>query len=102
MQLRHQPAVIALSRQALPTFDRRKYASASGVARGAYVMADVHRRPAPQIILIASGSEVALAVDAHESAGVARSSLPRRLHAVVGHLRAASRSPIARRCCRPG
>jgi transketolase len=66
MQLRHRPAVLALSRQALPTFDRRKYAPAGGVARGAYVMADA-RGGAPQIILIASGSEVALAVDAHEA-----------------------------------
>jgi transketolase len=65
VQLRHRPAVIALSRQPLPTFDRRKYAPASGVARGAYVMADSGRTP--QIILIASGSEVALAVDAHET-----------------------------------
>jgi transketolase len=65
LQLRHQPAVIALSRQALPTFDRTRYASAAGVARGAYVMADASRGP-PEIILIASGSEVSLAVDAHE------------------------------------
>jgi transketolase len=65
VQLCHQPAAIVLSRQPLPTFDRRKYASAAGVARGAYVMAD----PAggePDIILIASGSEVALVVEAHE------------------------------------
>jgi transketolase len=66
MQLRHRPAVIALSRQHLPTFDRRKYAPAGGVARGAYVMAD-SAGGTPQIILIASGSEVALAVDAHET-----------------------------------
>jgi len=66
MQLRHQPAVIALSRQPLPTFDRNKYASAAGVARGAYVMADA-AGGSPQIILIASGSEVSLAVDAHET-----------------------------------
>jgi transketolase len=65
MQLQHRPAVIALSRQALPTFDRRKYAPASGVARGAYVMAD-SPGGTPQIMLIASGSEVALAVDAYE------------------------------------
>jgi transketolase len=65
LQLRHQPAVIALSRQALPTFDRRKYASAASVARGAYVMADASGGP-PEIILIASGSEVSLIVDAHE------------------------------------
>jgi len=66
MPLRHRPAALALSRQALPTFDRRKYASASGVARGAYVMAEPPGG-SPQIILIASGSEVALAVDAHEA-----------------------------------
>jgi transketolase len=66
LQLRHQPAVIALSRQPLPTFDRKKYASAGGVARGAYIMADAPGGP-PEIILIASGSEVSLIVDAHET-----------------------------------
>jgi transketolase len=66
LQLRHQPAVIALSRQPLPTFDRSKYASAAGVARGAYVMADAPGGP-PEIILIATGSEVALIVEAHEA-----------------------------------
>ena len=66
MQLRHKPAVIALSRQPLPTFDRSKYASAAGVARGAYVMADA-AGGAPEIILIASGSEVSLVVQAHET-----------------------------------
>ena len=65
LQLRHQPAVIVLSRQPLPTFDRSKYASASGVARGAYVMADAPGG-SPEIILIASGSEVSLIVEAHE------------------------------------
>jgi transketolase len=66
LQLRHQPAVLALSRQPLPTFDRGKYASASGVARGAYVMADGSGGP-PEIILIATGSEVSLIVEAHEA-----------------------------------
>src|SRR6476469_4504023 len=66
MQLRHQPAVLALSRQPLPTFDRRKYASADGVSRGAYIMADAPDG-SPEIILIASGSEVALIVQAHET-----------------------------------
>jgi len=65
MQLRHQPAVLALSRQAFPTLDRGRYASASGVARGAYVLADAPGGD-PEVILIASGSEVILAVDAHE------------------------------------
>jgi transketolase len=65
MQLRHQPAVLVLSRQPLPTFDRSKYASAVGVAHGAYVMADA-LDGSPEIILIASGSEVALVIRAHE------------------------------------
>jgi transketolase len=65
-QLRHQPAALALSRQPLPTFDRGKYASAAGVAHGAYVMADTPGGP-PEIILIASGSEVSLVVEAHET-----------------------------------
>ena len=66
MQLRHRPAAIALSRQPLPTFDRHRYAPAAGVARGAYVMADPPKDP-PEIILIATGSEVALAIGAHET-----------------------------------
>ena len=65
MQLRHQPAVLALSRQALPTLDRRRYAPATGLSRGAYVLADAPNGD-PEIILIASGSEVSLAVEAHE------------------------------------
>ena len=65
MQLRHQPAVLALSRQALPTLDRSKYAPASGVARGAYVLGDAPGGN-PELILIASGSEVSLAVEAHD------------------------------------
>jgi transketolase len=65
MQLRHQPAVLALSRQPLPTLDRSKYAPATGVARGAYVLADAPQGD-PEVILIATGSEVCLAVEAHE------------------------------------
>src|SRR5258705_1439387 len=65
MKLRHKPTVLALSRQPLPTLDRSKYAPASGVARGAYVLGDAPGGK-PEIILIASGSEVSLAVQAHE------------------------------------
>jgi len=65
IQLRHQPAVMAFSRQPLPTLDRAKYASASGVAKGAYVLADAPHGD-PELILIASGSELSLAVEAHE------------------------------------
>jgi transketolase len=65
LQLRHQPAVLVLSRQPLPTLDRTKYAAAAGVSRGAYVLADAPGAN-PEIILVASGSEVSVAVDAHE------------------------------------
>src|SRR6202045_4107089 len=65
LQLRHQPAVLALSRQPLPTLDQSKYAPASGVARGAYVLADPPGGN-PEIILIATGSELSLVVRAHE------------------------------------
>jgi transketolase len=65
MQVRHEPAVFALSRQPLPTLDRSRYAAASGVSRGAYVLADAPGGK-PEVILIASGSELTLVVDAHE------------------------------------
>ncbi|MGO9483986.1 MAG: transketolase [Rhodomicrobium sp.] len=65
MQLRHEPAALALSRQPLPTLDRNKYAPASGVSRGAYILAETSGAT-PEVILIASGSELSLAVDAHE------------------------------------
>jgi len=65
MQLRHEPAMLALSRQALPILDRSKYAPASGVARGAYVLADAPGAQ-PEVIIIATGSELSLAVQAHE------------------------------------
>jgi len=66
MQLRHKPAALVLSRQPLPTLDRSKYASASGVAQGAYVLADAPGAN-PEVIFIATGSEVSLAVNAHET-----------------------------------
>ncbi len=65
MQLRHQPAALILSRQALPTLDRNKYAPASGLAKGAYILADPPHGE-PELILMASGSEVALCVSAYE------------------------------------
>jgi transketolase len=64
-QLRHKPAAIALTRQPLPTFDRRRYAPAAGLSRGAYVMADP-QSGSPEVVLIASGSEVSLVVQAHD------------------------------------
>ena len=66
MKLRHEPAVFALSRQNLPTIDRTKYASAAGVAKGAYVLGDAAGGK-PEVILIATGSELTLAVGAHEA-----------------------------------
>jgi transketolase len=65
LQLRHKPAALVLSRQSLPTIDRTKYATAAGVANGAYVLADAQGGK-PDVILIASGSEVILALQAHE------------------------------------
>ena len=65
MPMKDRPAVLALSRQALPTIDRTKYASAKGVARGGYILGDCEGEP--QVILIATGSEVHLIIAAHET-----------------------------------
>jgi len=63
--LRHEPAALVLSRQALPTLDRTSYAAASGVARGGYVLAEAGSGT-PDVILLATGSEVHLALAARE------------------------------------
>ncbi len=68
MQLRQEPAVLVLSRQAVPTFDRAIYAPAAGLARGAYVLADAPGG-APDVLLLATGSEVALCLQAYEQLG---------------------------------
>ncbi|MDB5411473.1 MAG: tkt, partial [Rhodospirillales bacterium] len=65
-RLKHQPACLVLSRQALPIFDRTRYAAASGLARGAYVLADPAGGAKPEVILIGTGSEVQLCVAAYE------------------------------------
>jgi len=65
MQLRHDPVALILTRQALPTIDRTRYASPEGVQRGAYVLADTVDRK-PQVLLLATGSEVSLCLDAYE------------------------------------
>lgn len=65
MQLRNTPAVLALSRQPLPTLDREKYALASGLAKGAYILADADNAD-PDVIIIATGSEVSLCIEAYE------------------------------------
>jgi transketolase len=64
LKLHHEPVALVLTRQALPTFDRTKFASAAGVAKGAYVLADAGGTP--DVLLMASGSEVSLCVDAFE------------------------------------
>ncbi len=61
----HQPVALVLTRQNVPVFDRTKYASAEGLRRGGYVLADAEGGD-PDVILIATGSEVALALAAHE------------------------------------
>ncbi|PYQ02748.1 MAG: transketolase, partial [Acidobacteria bacterium] len=65
LQSRHEPVCLILSRQALPTLDRAKYAAASGLARGGYVLADPPGHD-PEVLLLATGSEVSLCVAAHE------------------------------------
>jgi transketolase len=65
MQLDHEPAALILTRQALPVIDRAKYAAASGVRRGAYVLADAAGGK-PDVLLLATGSEVALCLEAFE------------------------------------
>jgi transketolase len=65
MALRHQPACLVLSRQPLPTLDRSRYAPASGLARGAYVLADPPQGD-PEILLIGTGSEVSLCAKVHD------------------------------------
>jgi transketolase len=65
MQLKHEPCALILSRQNLPTLDRGKYASAEGLKYGAYVLADAPGGK-PEVVLLATGSEVSLCVDAYE------------------------------------
>ena len=65
LQLHHEPAVLILTRQAVPTIDRTKYAPASGLDRGAYTLADC-KDSNPEVILIGTGSEVSLCLEAYE------------------------------------
>jgi len=74
--LRHQPACLVLSRQPMPTLDRGRYASAEGVARGAYVLSDT-KDGKPAVILIGTGSEVALCAEVHDE--LHRQGIPSRL-----------------------
>ena len=65
MQFRHEPVALILTRQALPVLDRQVYASADGVRRGAYILADADTRK-PDVLLLATGSEVSLCIEARE------------------------------------
>jgi transketolase len=66
IQQTDRPIALALTRQDLPTIDRSKYAAADGVARGGYILADATGKAAPDVILMATGSELQLALEAHE------------------------------------
>ena len=65
VQSRHTPSTLVLTRQAMPTFDRTKFAPASGVAKGAYVLIDADGGK-PDVILMGTGSEVHMCVEARE------------------------------------
>jgi len=66
IEMKYQPVALILSRQALPTLDRSKYAAASGLRRGAYILSDAADGK-PQVLLMATGSEVSLCVGAQEA-----------------------------------
>ena len=100
MQLRHEPAVLALSRQPLPTLDRTKYASAAGVAKGAYVLADAPGGK-PDVILIATGSEVSSRRGGPREARSPRASAPAWSRCRRGRSSSTSRRSTATACCRP-
>jgi transketolase len=89
---------LILTRQALPTFDRTKYAPAAGVARGAYILADAEGGK-PQVILMATGSEVYLCIDAYEKlkAEGIRAALSACHRGTCSNIRT---RVIAMRCCR--
>jgi transketolase len=76
INLEHQPACLVLSRQALPTIDRTRYAAASGLSRGAYILADPEDGE-PDVILIGTGSEVSLCLRAYEE--LQRENVPARV-----------------------
>lgn len=65
MKLTNHPVCFAMTRQALPTLDRTKYASAAGCAKGAYILADAEGGK-PDVLILATGSEVSLAIEAYE------------------------------------
>ncbi len=86
LQLHHEPAVLVLTRQAVPTIDRSSYAEASGLARGAYILADAPNAD-PEVILIGTGSEVSLCLEAYEQLTNRGRARARRQHAFMGTVR---------------
>ena len=96
-----EPACLVLSRQKLPIFDRERYAPASGLARGAYVLADAETGK-PEVILIASGSEVQLCVTRLRNRSNARALLPVWSACRVGSCSSGRIALIATQCCRRG
>ena len=66
IESRHNPIALILTRQNVPTLDRKKYSSAEGLRQGAYILSDPSRELTPQLILIATGSEVSLIVEAQK------------------------------------
>ena len=99
LQLQHRPAALICSRQPLPIVDRTQFAPAAGLAKGAYVLADAPDGT-PDVILIASGSEVALCVAARErlvADGVRAASSACR----HGNCSRRRTRRIATACCRP-
>jgi transketolase len=95
------PVTLILSRQALPTFDRTKYGSAEGVRRGAYVLADCSGEP--QVLLLATGSEVQWCVAAHEqlsSEGIKSRVVSMPSWEIFEHQPAAYRESVLPSSCR--
>ena len=99
LETRDRPVLLALSRQDVPTLDRSRYASADGLRRGAYVLCDAQDRQ-PELILIASGSEVGLIVAAAEQAAGGRASRCAACRCRAGNCSRRSRVTIATKCCR--
>ena len=93
-QTRHHPVVLVLSRQAMPTLDRTKYASAAGLTKGAYVVADSQ---SPEVILIGTGTEVSLVHLRARQARRGGRQVARRVDAIVGAVRGAGRRVSRRR-----
>ena len=89
MERHHDPVVLVLTRQDLPTMDRTKYAPAAGVQKGAYVLADAPDGK-PDVLLLATGSEVSLCVQRLRDAQSRRCQSTRRQYAFVGGLRAST------------